>query len=106
MAERALDRLKAEDFQALVGAPFQLRAGPGPLDTVLAEVSVHHSPGLEGFSLLFQGPPEPVLPQGTYRVASPGFGECDLFLVPVRAGTTYQAVFSRLAAPPLPERRS
>ena len=54
----------------------------------------HHPPG---FSLLFQGPREPVLPQRMYRLNHDRLGEFDLFIVPIGAddeGVHYEAVFS------------
>jgi hypothetical protein len=95
MAERLHQDLQAGQFLALVGARFLLEADGSPaLEVVLKQVTTHRSPGMEGFSLIFQGPSVPVLPRGTYRARHPEFGECSLFLFPVRAGTIYQALFN------------
>jgi hypothetical protein len=48
------------------------------------------------FSLLFHGPPAPVLPQRIYRLEHVAIGAFDLFLVPLgpdQVGMRYQAVF-------------
>jgi hypothetical protein len=50
------------------------------------------------FSLHFQGPPEPYLPQRTYQMRHAAFaGPLDLFIVPIgreSAGFIYEAVFT------------
>jgi hypothetical protein len=51
----------------------------------------------EPYSLLFRGPPDRPLDQGTYRLEHPVMGRLDLFLVPVgpdRKGLRYEAVFN------------
>lgn len=55
------------------------------------------------FSVVFHGPPEPVLPQGMYRLENEQFGGTELFLVPIGpevaqspdrpTAMRYQAVF-------------
>lgn len=53
--------------------------------------------GREPFSLLFEGPAEPVLPQRIYRLRNGDLGEVEIFLVPVGSdaeATTYEAVFA------------
>lgn len=49
------------------------------------------------FSLLFHGPPEPLLAQGTYRFEHASFGVMEIFIVPLgrdEHGATYEAVFA------------
>jgi hypothetical protein len=55
-------------------------------------------PGRKPFSLLFAGPHDSILPQGTYRFFHEALGHLDLFIVPLgpgrdRRSMTYQAVF-------------
>jgi hypothetical protein len=48
------------------------------------------------FSIVFRGPSDPVMPQGTYRVEHAAIGAFELFLVPIgpdQAGMRYEAVF-------------
>ena len=50
-----------------------------------------------GFSLVFEGPAEPLLPQQTYQIANAEIGELDIFLVPIgqdAESTRYEAIFS------------
>jgi len=102
MAERLHQDLQAGQFQPLVGSWFILEAeGTPALEVVMKQVTTHRSPGMEGFSLIFQGPASPVLPRGTYRARNLEFGECSLFLVPVRTGTIYQALFNHRVTVPL-----
>lgn len=60
----------------------------------------------EKFSLLFQGPPEPPLPQDTYTFQHPRIGTFAMFIVPVGSadGTHryYEAVFNRAPVGPAP----
>jgi hypothetical protein len=66
----------------------------------LVEVASRESnPAIESFSLLFEGPVQPLLPQGIYRFDHPGIGDFEIFIVPVgqtAGGTRYEAVFNRL----------
>jgi hypothetical protein len=51
----------------------------------------------EQFSLLFNGPVEPVLPQAIYTLENEELGTFEIFLVPVAAdeeGVDYEAVFA------------
>jgi hypothetical protein len=57
------------------------------------------TPRQERFSLIFRGPLQPFLPQGTFRMEHDKMGTLDLFLVPIgkeEDGFRYQAVFNRL----------
>jgi hypothetical protein len=49
------------------------------------------------FSLLFHGPAEPGLAQGTYRFKHPGIGVMEIFIVPLgrdEHGSVYEALFA------------
>jgi hypothetical protein len=53
--------------------------------------------GVTRFSLVFRGPPEPLLAQAIYPLRHAGLGLLEIFLVPIArddGGATYQAVFS------------
>ena len=56
------------------------------------------------FSLIFHGPPSPVLPQGMYSFRHDAMGEMMLFIVPVLDSNderiVYEACFSRLRQDP------
>jgi hypothetical protein len=56
------------------------------------------------FSILFHGPADRLLPQGTYSFRHNAFGEFLLFIVPVVGSNdgriVYEACFSRLVAEP------
>jgi len=63
-------------------------------------ISVTRHPGATGFrrpfSLELLGPPSAVQAQGIYRLAHPGLGDLDLFMVPVGAspaGVSYEIAF-------------
>ena len=87
-------------FEPLVGSPFTLQLDDAScLTTQLIEARPGHYPGPEGrasFSLTFEAPPEPPLPQRIYRLQHAQLGSLDLFLVPVARSATglhYEAVF-------------
>jgi hypothetical protein len=92
--ERTLETLTAADFKNHQGTRFRLMGrsptGSGPavsLEAELADVS-ESAPGPPGasrtpFSVVFHGPLEPVLPQGTYRLEHEQFGTLELFIVPI-----------------------
>lgn len=91
-------------FAELEGAAFQLRSGEGPrVDLVLLEArELGHDPAFEQFSLLFRGPREPFLSQGTYLFSHDDLGELAIFLTAISQSTegfTYQAVFNRFREP-------
>lgn len=51
----------------------------------------------EPFSLVFQGPQTPLLPQKTYPLRNSQLGMVEIFLVPIRSvadGFQYEAVFN------------
>ncbi|WP_139490609.1 DUF6916 family protein [Brevibacillus dissolubilis] len=53
----------------------------------------------ENFSLMFQGPLQPQLPQGNYRFVHEQMGEHIMFMVPVgqrQDGMRYEIIFSRM----------
>jgi hypothetical protein len=93
-------------FEGRVGETFELSVAGGPaILTELVEAVETAEPGGTGpagqdrqqFSLVFRGPPEPVLPQSTMGVDHDELGHLDLFLVPIGAdgaGMRYQAVFA------------
>jgi hypothetical protein len=60
------------------------------------------SPQQERFTVIFRGPREPLLSQGSYRFDHDEMGKFLLFIVPMRQdeqGTFYEAVFNRLVKP-------
>ncbi len=88
-------------FTGHVNTDFQVMDGRTSACTLrLAEISEHtRSPRQETFSLLFLGPGDVFLQQGTRRLKHDTLGEFELFLVPVGkgdAGFQYEAVFNLL----------
>ena len=70
-----------------------------PLDFVLAEVRELAPPTAmrDPFSLLFHGPPAPLVAQGIHHLEHPTMGELDIFVVPIGADQEkilYQAIFN------------
>jgi hypothetical protein len=93
--------LEHKDFVRYLNTNFRVL-----LDDVTAEVmelievsDLIESPQESGFSIVFRGPAERILTQGTRHFESPEMGEFDLFIVPVRKdekGVYYEAIFNRL----------
>lgn len=79
------------DFLPRKGRPIRVKAGNAIMQLVLAEVQELPDSGRTGgsFRLEFHGPPQPILPQATYRFDLGGEGS-DIFIVPL--GQTPQAV--------------
>lgn len=93
--------LTLEHFAPLQGQRFELHAedlAATELALVEAQALTAHPGALRApFSLVFEGPAEPLLPQATYGLAHPALGPLDIFLVPVArgpAGIRYEAVFN------------
>jgi hypothetical protein len=86
------------DFEQVIGTTFTVQAGGVPVPLELTTVSVIASsprPG-SGFSLLFKGPRDAVLPQAMYHFAENGIVQ-DIFIVPISAdaaSVVYEAVFN------------
>jgi hypothetical protein len=92
-----------EDFRPHLGTKFGVRIqAPRPLELELTEVRSYNPKGveqseMERFSLLFDGPGDMMLPQGTYTLVHPEAGELLLFIVPVgrdERGFHYEVVFN------------
>lgn len=90
-------------FSPLVGARFVLHgSADAELALTLVEalaLTAHAGAHRAPFSLLFEGPAQPLLPQATYGLAHAALGPAplDVFLVPVShspLGTRYEAVFN------------
>lgn len=101
-----LDRLTREALVARLPAPFLFRDAAGnSLTAELVELREGPpSPQLEHFTLLFRGPGDRAMAQGTYRVEHELTGAFDLFIVPCRRDREgrhlyYDAVFNRLLGP-------
>ena len=93
---RDLATLTVDDFAALRGNRFRIDPGDAPpFDAELVEVSeIAREPGGRApFSLVFQGGPNPPLPQRIYRVEHDEVGALEIFLVPI-AADRYEAVFT------------
>lgn len=113
MNEVCLDELSAGRFAELERSKFHVVVGPGSgLDLELMSVNQPRSaasgcgpaagPEHECFSLLFDGPADQPLTQGTYRFSQERLGWFDLFIVPVgaeRNARQYEAVFNRRVGP-------
>jgi hypothetical protein len=90
-----------DDFAALLGERFDLQvddAASLPVELVEAQpLGGAAFGGRQAFSLLFNAPATPLLPQRIYRLAHARLPALDIFLVPVgadAAGGRYQAIFS------------
>ncbi len=91
--------LTLHDFESLLDKTFDVRSVSPEVRLSLVEVKSMGSGEREGgaFSVLWQGPDEPVLEQAIYKIYQPDLGEQDVFLVPVaekQAGVQYEAVFT------------
>ena len=95
--------LTLASFAPLLGAAFVLHVDAGaPLPVHLVEAGALGCSGdavRTPFSLLFEGPAQPLLAQATYALAHPALGPepMPVFLVPVArsaAGVRYEAVFN------------
>lgn len=92
--------LTEEEFSKHVNTKF--RVAQTPVEFELTQVKsyaagANEQGGMERFSVYFQGPAEPLLPQGTYSLEHEGMGAFELFLVPLKkdpAGIQYEAVFN------------
>jgi len=93
--------LEHETFSKYLNTSFRISLGESnTVEAVLSTVNdLQLSPQQERFAIIFRGPREPLLQQGTYLFEHDEMGEFNLFIVPIRqddAGTFYEAVFNRM----------
>ena len=91
-----LEDLTIDDFRPLLNERFRITPdGAKSFEVELVEVTeIPREPGgRTPFSLVFQGGPNPPLPQAIYRVEHDGLGSMEIFLVPI-AVDRYEAVFT------------
>lgn len=96
-----LDAVTLAHFEPLVGSPFTLKLDDtASLSAQLVEARPGRCSSPEGrapFSLTFEAPLEPALPQSIYRLEHAQMGSMDIFLVPIArtaTGLHYEAVFA------------
>ena len=88
-----------ETFAGRVGQEFRVEVDAATIIATTLTAATAHGDGrvAAGFSLVFTGPIEPVLPQRTYRLAHDELGDLEIFIVPIGrddAGVRYEAVFN------------
>jgi len=93
-------QLSYEAFTSNLGSKFQVSVEPDRMvELKLTEVSERKSyPRQEQFAIVFQGPSDAFLGQGTRLFNHEMMGAFDLFVVPIRQddqGFYYEAVFNR-----------
>ncbi len=96
-----LDELQRVTFAECVNTDFRLvdENLPGYCLKLSEIIDRAQAPRQEVFSLIFLGPAEHFLSQGTYQLDHPKLGTLEIFLVPVgqlAGGFQYEAVFNRL----------
>jgi hypothetical protein len=101
-----LDRLSANDFTKYLNDTFYLSSdSEEPIEAELIEVteietnevSTGSNNKRNSFSIVFSGPPQPVLPQGIHALQHTEMGPLSLFIVPIgsdKKGMRYEAVFN------------
>jgi len=98
-------RLDLESFESQLGTSFVINHEATKVNVKLVHVTNFASAkqtesGQEGFSLLFRGPKEATLKQGTYRIEHKELGRFTFLVVPVGTQDTraphYEAIINRL----------
>lgn len=92
--------LTEEEFLKHVNTKFRVAQPPTEFELTQVKgyaAGPNEQDGMERFSIFFQGPSEPFLPQGIYSLEHEQMGGFELFLVPLKkdqAGVQYEAVFN------------
>jgi hypothetical protein len=102
-----VEHLSLATFTPYLNGTFQATSdSTTALQVELVEATEMHAPaGYEAFSLVFRGPPSPLLPQAIYRFQHQAIGVFDLFIVPIhqdQQGLYYEAVVNYLSAQEAP----
>jgi len=92
--------LTHEEFSQYANSKFQVQIDEtSVVELELTEVSeLKLRPQQEEFVIIFRGPRDKFLGQGTRSFSHPGMGQFDLFLVPIsqdEQGVYYEAIFNR-----------
>jgi len=95
-----LDDLNAKIFREQLHSQFKVPQNPtGAITLELIDVIEHDlSPKMELFSLHFQGPATPRMPQQIHTLEHDKLGRLDIFLTAIAGdeqGITYESVFHR-----------
>jgi hypothetical protein len=96
---KELSALTPDDFEPCRDQNFPLTTSTGTLDLKLVEVRRLGQALREGgaFSLTFQSPPGPFVPQATYPIGHPKLGTLEMFIVPIGpkdGGNQYEVIFT------------
>lgn len=92
------EQIEKETFQSAVNTIFQVSDESIVALTLVRVQEGRSTDRIEQFSLIFHGPAQPLLTQGTRHLIHPTLGELDLFLVPIGTtseGADYEAAFTR-----------
>ena len=96
-----LSQLTYTDFADRLHEMFRIDLGSSTLEVELVAAELlgpaPDSGRRKPFSVVFQGPKEPVLPQQIYRLEHPEMGTLEVFLVPIgpdTKGQRYELVFT------------
>ena len=87
---------QASEFTPFLDQTFHI----GPADLVLSAAVDRTAPGADfaSFTLIFAGPREPVLPEGSYAAHVAGGPDWELYIMPIhthdRTRQEYQVVFN------------
>lgn len=96
-----VERLEKTAFAENVQTRFRVMLeSPGPVELELTHIrEIPSTPQQEQFALVFSGPTETFLPQGTYQMEHERMGSFVIFIVPLgrnEQGFQYEAVFNRM----------
>jgi hypothetical protein len=95
----------AARFRAQLGTTCVVDSGTGNIPMRLAKVSDGRTGGgFVRFSVLFDGPPERLLVQGTYTFHHEVLGSLALFIVPVLGSDAERIVYEACFSQPAPAR--
>ena len=94
------ERISHENFSGHLNALFRVDVPDTSLELELVEVEAAKpiDPSLrEPFTLIFQGPKDPILAEGTYNVSNDSAGSFELYIIPIVSlgdQQLYQSIFN------------
>jgi len=98
--ETMTETISHENFSGHLNALFRVDVAETSLEFELVEVETHKSidPSLrEPFTLIFQGPKDPILAEGIYTLSNDGAGSFELYIIPIVSHgdrQSYQVIFN------------
>jgi len=92
-----VDFLSADTYKGREGEKFTIHVNSSEsLETELVDVSVYNRSGQYSFSVVFRGPADRYVEQGTFKLSHDELGEQEMFICPITYPSTEPGIHYEL----------